>query len=93
MVGRLAVSPWIDLKPPLLAIGMEGLTILKMQEAIGLVVKLISVVDILRVNFIAKWWNRYSVVKDFLLKSKRPLSLYYSIICSRRENIYSWPLI
>lgn len=89
MVGRLSISSRVDLKSPLLPISMERLAVLQMQETIGFVVEFIGVVDILGIDLIAKWEKRYSVVKDFLLKSNRPRSLYYSIVYSRRENISS----
>jgi hypothetical protein len=92
MIGRLSVSLGIDLESPLLAVGVEGLTVPQVEELIGLIVELISVVDILRIDLIAKYGRRYSVVKDFLLKSNSPLYLYYYMVCSRRVNIYSWPL-
>lgn len=53
MIGCLGVAFGINLKSPLLPIDAKAITILHIEKLVGLIVEFISMIDILRIDFIS----------------------------------------
>jgi len=53
MVRCLGVTFGIDLKSPLLPIDTKAITILHIEKLVDLIVEFISMIDILRIDFIS----------------------------------------